>query len=88
VNDPGRCPDGAVPELDDGLTPARDWTTRGHRSGALPDEYKAVIEAAAKQANVDMMSRCDARKPPALQSIIDNSDVILLPVPDERHASR
>ncbi len=49
----------------------------------LPEEYKAVIEAAAKQANVDMMSRYDALNPPALQSIIDNSDVILLPFPDD-----
>jgi TRAP-type mannitol/chloroaromatic compound transport system substrate-binding protein len=49
----------------------------------LPEEYKAVIEAAAKQANVDMMSRYDALNPPALQNIIDNSDVILLPFPDD-----
>ncbi len=50
----------------------------------LPEEYKAVIQTAAKQANVDMMSRYDALNPPALEEfILNNSDVTLLPFPDD-----
>ncbi len=48
----------------------------------LPDEYKAVVQTAAKQANVDMMARYDALNPPALQTILD-SDVQVLPFPDD-----
>ena len=51
---------------------------------ALPEEYKAVIQTAAYRANVSMMSRYDALNPPALkEKIIDNSDVTLLPFPDD-----
>jgi TRAP-type mannitol/chloroaromatic compound transport system substrate-binding protein len=49
----------------------------------LPEEYKAVIQTAAKQANVDMMARYDALNPPALADIVNNSDVTLLPFPDD-----
>ncbi len=50
---------------------------------SLPEEYKEVIKTAAAQANVSMMSRYDALNPPAVQSIIETTDVTLLPFPDE-----
>lgn len=50
---------------------------------ALPDEYKAVIQAAAYQANVSMMSKYDAVNPPAMADIQNNSDVQVLPFPDD-----
>lgn len=50
---------------------------------ALPEEYQAVIQAAAYQANVSMMSKYDALNPPALQDILDNTDVQVLPFPDD-----
>jgi TRAP-type mannitol/chloroaromatic compound transport system substrate-binding protein len=50
---------------------------------ALPEEYKAVIETAAKQANVDMMARYDALNPPAFQEILADSSVTVLPFPDD-----
>ncbi len=49
----------------------------------LPEEYQAVIETAAKQANVDMMARYDALNPPALADIVDSGDVQILPFPDD-----
>jgi TRAP-type mannitol/chloroaromatic compound transport system substrate-binding protein len=49
----------------------------------LPEEYKAVIQSAAAHANVSMMSRYDALNPPAMQDILDNSDVQVLPFPDD-----
>ena len=49
----------------------------------LPEEYKAVIQAAAAEANVTMMARYDALNPPALRdNIVNNPDVTLLPFPD------
>jgi TRAP-type mannitol/chloroaromatic compound transport system substrate-binding protein len=50
---------------------------------ALPEEYQAIIQTAAKQANVDMMSKYDALNPPALADIVENTDVELLPFPDD-----
>ncbi|REK40231.1 MAG: ABC transporter substrate-binding protein [Actinobacteria bacterium] len=50
---------------------------------ALPEEYQAVVQAAAYQANVSMMSKYDTLNPPALQDILDNSDVEVLPFPDD-----
>ncbi len=49
----------------------------------LPEEYKAVIETAAKQANVDMMATYDALNPPALAEIVDSGDVQILPFPED-----
>ena len=37
---------------------------------ALPNEYKAVIEAAAAYAHVDMQTRYDARNVPALKQLV------------------
>ncbi len=50
---------------------------------SLPEEYQEVIKTAAAEANVSMMSKYDAVNPGALQDIIDNSDVTLLPFPDD-----
>jgi TRAP-type mannitol/chloroaromatic compound transport system substrate-binding protein len=49
----------------------------------LPEEYQAVIQSAAAHANVSMMSRYDALNPPAMQDILDNTDVQVLPFPDD-----
>ncbi len=49
----------------------------------LPEEYKAVIQTAAKQANVDMMARYDALNPPAFQDILNDASVQVLPFPDD-----
>ena len=49
----------------------------------LPEEYQAIIEAAAYTANSTMMARYDVQNPAALQSIIDNPNVTILPFPDD-----
>lgn len=49
----------------------------------LPEEYQAVIQAAAYQANVSMMSKYDALNPPAMQTILADSAVTVLPFPDD-----
>jgi TRAP-type mannitol/chloroaromatic compound transport system substrate-binding protein len=49
---------------------------------ALPEEYQAVIEAAASYANSDMIARYDELNPPALQQIVD-SGITILPFPDD-----
>jgi TRAP-type mannitol/chloroaromatic compound transport system substrate-binding protein len=45
---------------------------------ALPAEYKAILEAACAEANVDMLAKYDAVNPPALKRLIGNG-VKLLP---------
>ena len=37
---------------------------------ALPSDYRAALEAAAAEANVDMMARYDAKNPPALRRLL------------------
>ncbi|TVT48184.1 MAG: twin-arginine translocation signal domain-containing protein [Denitromonas halophila] len=37
---------------------------------ALPDEYKAIVEAAAAEANVDMMAKYDAKNPDSLKRLV------------------
>ncbi len=49
----------------------------------LPEEYQAIVEAAAYVANMTMMARYDVRNPEALQEIIDGGNVTILPFPDE-----
>ncbi|QID17267.1 TRAP transporter substrate-binding protein [Nitrogeniibacter mangrovi] len=39
---------------------------------ALPDEYKAIVEAAAAEANVDMLAKYDAKNPDALKRLVAN----------------
>ncbi|MCL1599005.1 MAG: twin-arginine translocation signal domain-containing protein [Actinomycetia bacterium] len=48
----------------------------------LPEEYQAIIEAAAFVSNTTMMSRYDVRNPVALKTIEANSNVTILPFPD------
>jgi TRAP-type mannitol/chloroaromatic compound transport system substrate-binding protein len=36
----------------------------------LPSDYRAALEAAAAEANVDMMARYDAQNPPALERLL------------------
>jgi len=49
----------------------------------LPEEYQAIIEAAAFAANTQMMARYDVLNPPALQDIINSGKVTILPFPDD-----
>jgi TRAP-type mannitol/chloroaromatic compound transport system substrate-binding protein len=48
----------------------------------LPEEYQAIIEAAAFMANSQMMARYDVRNPGALKEIQANAGVTILPFPD------
>ena len=49
----------------------------------LPEEYQEVIKSAAAEANVDMMATYDALNPPALADIVNNTDIIIEPFPDD-----
>jgi TRAP-type mannitol/chloroaromatic compound transport system substrate-binding protein len=49
---------------------------------ALPKGYKAVLEAAAHQANTDMMAKYDARNPGALKQLV-SAGTQLRPYPQE-----
>lgn len=49
----------------------------------LPDVYQEIIKTAAYEANTNMMATYDALNPPALQEILNNSDVTVLPFPDD-----
>jgi len=49
----------------------------------LPQEYQEVLKTAAYEANVTMMARYDAKNPAALQKLTSESDVTLLPFPDD-----
>jgi TRAP-type mannitol/chloroaromatic compound transport system substrate-binding protein len=50
---------------------------------ALPEVYQEIIKTAAFEANTSMMSAYDALNPGALQEILTNSDIQVLPFPDE-----
>ncbi len=49
----------------------------------LPEEYQEVLKTAAYEANLTMMARYDAKNPAALASLMTDSDVTLLPFPDD-----
>jgi len=49
----------------------------------LPEVYQEIIKAAAFEANTTMMARYDALNPESFQEILNNSDVQVLPYPDE-----
>jgi len=53
-----------------------DWSN-------LPEEYQEIVKTAAQEANNIMMARYDAKNPAALQTLIEESDVTLLPFPDD-----
>jgi len=50
---------------------------------ALPEVYQEIIKTAAFEANTSMMAAYDAKNPQAFQEILSNSDVTVLPYPDE-----
>lgn len=49
----------------------------------LPEEYQEICKTAAHEANTIMMARYDAKNPEALQRLVDESDITLLPFPDD-----
>ncbi len=49
---------------------------------ALPEEYQAVLRAAAAEANHIMMARYDAKNPAALAKLLEE-DITLAPFPDD-----
>ncbi|MBV7330055.1 TRAP transporter substrate-binding protein DctP [Chloroflexi bacterium TSY] len=50
---------------------------------ALPEEYQEVLKTAAFEANMTMMARYDAKNPGALQTLLSDGDITLLPFPDD-----
>lgn len=70
---PGWWEPGPTLEVEIGLS---EWNN-------LPEEYQAIIEAAAYTANLTMMARYDVLNPAAMQGILDNSNVTVLPFPDD-----
>ncbi len=49
----------------------------------LPEEYQEVIKSAAAEANINMMATYDALNPPALADIVNNTDIVIEPFPDD-----
>jgi TRAP-type mannitol/chloroaromatic compound transport system substrate-binding protein len=49
----------------------------------LPEIYQEIIKTAAFEANTTMMARYDALNPAAFQEILNNSEVQVLPYPDD-----
>ena len=62
------------PELDV-FIPLDEWNQ-------LPEEYQAIVEAAAYSANATMMARYDAKNPAALQTVLE-SGIELRPFPED-----
>ncbi|MEN8041331.1 MAG: TRAP transporter substrate-binding protein DctP [Actinomycetota bacterium] len=49
----------------------------------LPEEYQAIVEAAAYVANATMMAKYDTLNPAAFQTILDEGSTTVLPFPDD-----
>lgn len=49
----------------------------------LPQEYQEILKTAAFEANMIMMARYDAKNPAALQTLMSDGDITLLPFPDD-----
>ena len=49
----------------------------------LPEQYREALKTAAYEANVRVMARYDARNPAALNRLINDGDVTLLPFPHD-----
>lgn len=49
----------------------------------LPSDYKAALETAAAEANVDMVASYDAKNPVALARLLDEEDVTMRPFSDD-----
>jgi len=50
---------------------------------SLPEIYQEIVKTAAFEANTNMMASYDAKNPQAFQEILENSDVTVLPYPDD-----
>jgi len=50
---------------------------------ALPEVYQEIIKTAAFEANTSMMATYDAKNPGALEDIIADPDITILPFPDD-----
>lgn len=50
---------------------------------SLPQEYQEILKTAAFEANMIMMARYDAKNPEAMDRLIANPNVEVLPFPDE-----
>ncbi len=49
----------------------------------LPELYQEIIKTASYEANATMMARYDAKNPAALQRILTEADVTLMPFPED-----
>lgn len=49
----------------------------------LPEVYQEIVKTAAYEANTNMMASYDAKNPAAFQEILNNSEVTVLPYPDD-----
>ena len=49
----------------------------------LPGQFREALKTAAAEANLRVMARYDARNPAALQRLVDDAGVTLLPFPDD-----
>jgi len=49
----------------------------------LPGQYREALKTAAVEANLRVMARYDSRNPAALQRLVDDAGVTLLPFPDD-----
>ena len=49
----------------------------------LPEEYQAILQTAAYEANLSMMASYDAKNPDALNTLITAGDLTMLPFPDD-----
>lgn len=63
--------------------PSLDFMIPVDAYDGLPEEYQAVLEAAAAYSYNNMLARYDALNPPALAEIKASSDLTLLPFPDD-----
>lgn len=50
---------------------------------SLPADYKAALESAAAEANVDMFASYDAKNPVALSRLVDEEDVSMRPFSED-----
>ena len=49
----------------------------------LPEVYQEIVKTAAYEANLTMMARYDAQNPAALERLLNESDVVMAPFPDD-----
>jgi TRAP-type mannitol/chloroaromatic compound transport system substrate-binding protein len=49
----------------------------------LPSIYQEIIKSAAYEANLNMLATYDVKNPPALQAILEDSSITVLPFPED-----